>query len=58
MKSYGMEGDMNPQTKMKGDMTPSKGKKSSKGGSGSKAHDMSPKVKKPEGEAIWQNMRG
>lgn len=59
MKSYGMRGEMNPQTKQKQDMTPSnhyKGKSNKKAVKGH--HDMSPKVKEVKGEPIWQNMRG
>lgn len=59
MKSYGMRGDMNPQTKEKADMTPSNhSKKDSKEGYGHMAHEMSPKQKKADEEAVWQNMRG
>jgi hypothetical protein len=59
MESYGMRGDMNPQTKQKADMTPSNNmKKSGKEGYGHGAHDMSPKQKKADEEAVWQNMRG
>lgn len=64
MKSYGMRGDMNPQTKQKADMTPSnhrKGKKDSKDaypGKKEGSHDMSPQCKKADESAIWQNMRG
>lgn len=62
MKSYGMRGDMNPQTKQKGEMSPSKGnvksKKSDKyPGKGKGSHDMSPKVVVSKDEAVWQNMR-
>lgn len=59
MKSYGMRGDMNPQKKQKQDMTPSNHmSKKSKEGYGKEAHNMSPKVKKADEEAVWQNMRG
>ena len=61
MKSYGMRGDMNPQSKQKANMSPSKGKKDSKHdypGKKSGSHDMSPKCKKADEEAVWQNMRG
>jgi len=64
MKSYGMRGDMNPQTKQKADMTPSnhyKGKSDKKHeypGKKHGCHDMSPKVKVADEEAVWQNMRG
>jgi len=64
MKSYGMRGDMNPQSKQKADMTPSnhyKGKMDKKGENPGKAkgsHDMSPKVRVADEEAVWQNMRG
>lgn len=58
MKSYGMRGEMNPQTKQKADMTPSnhyKGHKKEKGKEG--GHDMSPMVKEADEQAVWQNMR-
>ena len=59
MKSYGMKGDMNPQSKQKYDMAPKA--KDSKGqaypGRGKGAHDMSPKLKVAKEEAICQNMR-
>lgn len=63
MKGYGMKGEMNPQTKMKKDMTPSnhyKGKMDKDAYPGKKmgSHDMSPKCKKAEEQAVWQNMRG
>lgn len=57
MKSYGMKGDMNPQTKQKAQMAP-KSKGDSKKGSKAGCHDMSPKVKEANEQAVWQNMRG
>ena len=61
MKSYGMKGEMNPQSKQKADMNPSKGKKMGKDkaypGMGQGSHDMSPKCKKADEQAVWQNMR-
>ena len=60
MKSYGMKGDMNPQSKQKANFEQgsSKGDKSQKyPGKGKGAHDMSPKLKVAKEEAIWQNMR-
>lgn len=61
MKSYGMRGDMNPQKKQKADMSNSdKYKGNSKSYPGSKfgSHDMSPKCKHADEQAVWQNMRG
>lgn len=64
MKSYGMRGEMNPQSKEKADMTPSnhyKGKMDKKGGYPGKkdgSYDMSPKIKIADEEAVWQNERG
>jgi len=53
MKGYGFKGGMNPQTKQKGEMSPSKGKSD---GKGSAKRDMSPVVKEPKEQAVWQNM--
>ena len=61
MKSYGMRGEMNPQTKQKANMSPSynhKGKKGEDPGKSKGSHDMSPKTKVADEEAVWQNMRG
>lgn len=58
MKGYGFKGSMNPQTKMKSDMMPSKSKGFVKPDSkGSAGHDMSPPIKKTPDQPIWQNMR-
>ena len=60
MKGYGMKGNMNPQSKQKADMNPSKGKKGQNKaypGMGKGSHDMSPKCKHADQEAVWQNMR-
>jgi len=61
MKSYGMKGEMNPQTAQKADMSPSSHMKQKQGenpGKNKGSHDMSPKVKVADEEAVWQNMRG
>ena len=60
MKSYGMKGDMNPQKKQKANFEQgsSKGGKSQAyPGKGKGAHDMSPKLKVADEQAVWQNMR-
>jgi len=61
MKAYGMKGDMNPQSKQKADMSPYKGKSMGKDkaypGQSHGSHDMSPKCKKADEEAVWQNQR-
>lgn len=60
---YGMQGEMNPQTKMKQDMTPSKHYKGNMSksykhpGAYKGSHDMSPKTTMADEEAVWQNMR-
>lgn len=60
MKAYGFPGKMNPQNKQKADMSPSdhsKGKKYGQSGYKKGGHDMSPKEKQADEQAVWQNMR-